>query len=789
MRLENTSRIALGLALLTICVVSLAMALGFVESKRNAASKLQLRTAETLAVQLSSAISVGNGKIDVRTIDRLLASTPGIKSLGLRRTDGRLLAASAEHEANWQPITNGRHDSKNSAVIPLFNGDTKWGVIEVVFDEPVTRSLAADWPVLAFVGATSLVAFVIYIRRTMRLLDPSSVVPARVRAMLDTLTEGAAIIDPRGQFMLINGSFAKLVSVEITQLLGKSVDTFDWRFEKDAPAPWLAALRGETMRGVTMQLGALGGVKTLVANASPIFGNGTEVRGALITLDDVTPIQEKNDQLTQMVQQLNEAQDRVRRQNEELQSLATRDALTGVLNRRAFHDQLTLHVGLCARHGCVMSAIMVDVDHFKSVNDKHGHAMGDRVLQAVATRISNAVRSSDIVCRYGGEEFCVLLPQSDIDSAQQVAETIRQALRAETVEGLPITASLGVSSTRLAEGAGQLMIEQADEALYTSKHNGRDRVTIFDAATMTVGSKHAKKAEGSTSPQTPREVSPVPMQVVKALVGMLDYRDPGTADHSRRVSEYCVRVAGDKLSAGERLQLEVAALLHDIGKVGVPDSVLLKPAALTDEERVIIDRHATIGTEIVLATFGDRPLTKIVQEHHRRYSDFGLLGESIGETTRFSTCLLSIADAYDAMTSHRVYRPAMSQEAACAELRRCAGTQFDPEIVERFLEVVKQPAGAREVEESESRKLRVGTEIERLASAVQRRDFAGALAIATHLSLVATSVGESGISSTAAELVQILDTQPELSDCLQRVNDLLEVVAGKSNASRPAVAA
>jgi diguanylate cyclase (GGDEF)-like protein len=490
MTVSNSLRIAVGLMLMAVCVVSGAIALGLVESRANSASRVQLRSAEALAVQLSSAMTAGDGKIDVRLIDRLVSANPGMQSLGLRRGDGRLVAASPSHADLWQQKLDRSLDPRRAVSVPLYNGDAVWGSLELVYVDPVTPSFLADWKVLAFVGASCLLAFSLYMRRTLRVLDPSNVVPDRVKAMLNTLTEGTAILDPRGQIMLANQSFAAAVSAtDRDALVGKAVDSLRWNWPADESTdasladrkfPWTHALGGNAATDVTLEVNGEGGPRTFVTNASPVRGARGEVRGVLVTLSDVTAIREQNKRLEQLVGELNQSREQIRQQNEELQRLATRDALTDCLNRRAFHSQLEQALALSLRHADPLSVLMIDVDHFKGVNDRFGHAVGDAVLRGVADRIRATLRSTDLVCRFGGEEFCVLLPKTASEDAAAVAEQLRAAIAHGEIAGVAVTASFGVGSIDRSEITAAALLEQADAALYASKRNGRNRVTVAD---------------------------------------------------------------------------------------------------------------------------------------------------------------------------------------------------------------------------------------------------------------------------------------------------------------------
>jgi putative nucleotidyltransferase with HDIG domain len=266
---------------------------------------------------------------------------------------------------------------------------------------------------------------------------------------------------------------------------------------------------------------------------------------------------------------------------------------------------------------------------------------------------------------------------------------------------------------------------------------------------------------------------------VTALVSALAYRDSLTGEHSRRVADLCVATARGLMGERECYVLEVAALLHDIGKLGVPDAILLKPGPLTPEEWQIMRRHDRIGVEIISAAFFSPELTQIVGTHH---AYFGGTSRDpslpTGEDIPLGARILMIADAFDAMVSDRVYRKGRSQELAFAELRNCAGTQFDPQLVERFIKVISsndfsrnQPALAV----SKQTALRIGLQIERLAGALDAQDFPNLAAMASRLSATASQEGVPEIAQLAIELESCASADPDLMTVVKLTTDLLQL--------------
>ena len=311
-----------------------------------------------------------------------------------------------------------------------------------------------EYPLLAlglFVVAVNGVLFRIYMGRVFTYLDPAEAVPTHVRSTLDTFAEGVIVLDRDRRIVLTNEAFTRQAGVDSQQLLGRNIASLPWEYlETTEQELWDSPEMMVT--GVPVELEtATQGRRTFLVNTSAILSGEGEQRGLIVSFDDITLMEEKQRQLGEMLQQLQKSRDELSQRNKELQFLATRDPLTGCLNRRTFFDHLDTCWNAAQRYQHNLACIMVDVDHFKSVNDNHGHSMGDEVLRRVGKAIASTARSADIVCRYGGEEFTVLLPNTDIDDATVLAERIRSVISELQLDKLCVTASLGVSS--LAFGA------------------------------------------------------------------------------------------------------------------------------------------------------------------------------------------------------------------------------------------------------------------------------------------------------------------------------------------------
>ena len=698
-------RISIGLMLVTVAVLLAAQAAGLVPDRTRAVLDGRRNLCEALSVQCALAVQ-DDDIATMRTVLRAAVErNENVVSAGVRRLNGDLVAHAGNHQQQWADPPDLR-STPTHAHVPIYKGKTRWGKLEICFP-PLSQGgiwsvfLRPGVQLVTFVALAAFVGYLLFMKRTLRHLDPSAVIPRRVRSTLDTLAEGVILLDPEERIVLANEAFANTVGKPASALAGRKASDLNWtEARSDVPTrdyPWVSAFsKGESRTGALLGLSAEGkSPRTFVVNAAPIIGGDSRRRGALATFDDVTAIEEKNSRLQRLLKLLRESRSEIETQNRQLQVLATKDPLTGCVNRRSFFERLETDWSKARRYGHGLACIMVDLDHFKSINDTHGHSVGDQVLRKVAGILRSMTRTTDVLCRYGGEEFCLLLPEDGVEKASEAAERFRQGIAERHGAEFPVSASFGVSSVELGAQTPQELVDQADKALYAAKHLGRDRVIRWDQ--MPEGL--AVDSPGNTADEPDpgiRPHTPIPLEPVTALISVLAHRDTMTAEHCHQVGDLCAAMGRGLMMPSECLVLEVAGQLHDIGKLGVPDSVLLKPGPLTDEEWHIMRRHDEIGVQIISLAFSCDELTEIVRSHHAWYG--GHPRESdlpVGEDIPLGARILSIADAFSAMTSDRPYRKAATHEEAFAELRRCSGTQFDGELVERVIEIVTARDRAR----------------------------------------------------------------------------------------------
>ena len=362
---------------------------------------------------------------------------------------------------------------------------------------------------------------------------------------------------------------------------------------------------------------------------------------------------------------------------ERMRHLADTDPLTGLSNQRLVHDRMLDLLAEARAQGSGLSAIMIDLDHFKAVNDACGHPVGDLVLIETARRLRESSRGGDVVARMGGEEFLMLLPDTDAVTALVVAERVRAAVRDAPYGGGAgrLTASLGVAT--LVDGIdGDALLERADTALYWAKRNGRDAAFPYNPEVM------GSLTTGNRANQLAREDG---LAALRALARAIDARDAATQRHSIRVADMAVLIAGALgWTSGQTMRLREAGLVHDVGKIGIPDAVLLKSGTLTAAERELMKDHARLGARIVSEVLDDDQVEWVAHHHERwdgRGYPLGLRDTGIPEGAR----ILALADCWDAMTSARDYSAALTVDEALAECVRCSGAQFWPAAVDALL--------------------------------------------------------------------------------------------------------
>ncbi len=491
--ISPTLRVSFGILSLTISLLLTAKLLGLLPDLSASELEARKKVCEALAVQLSLATEKNQIDIVEATLKSVVERNPDVLSAGLRLTGGRLLASAGNHETSWRrPV--GAQSTPTHVRVPIFQDNKNWATLELAFTPlSTTFSLGSLTSVKnSFVGLFAFVimagfgAYFLFLRRALRELDPAGVIPERVKAAFNALSEGLLIIDERENIVLANAAFAGKVEQTPEAMIGRKISDLDWRPWKSGDGvdnlPWRRARRSsESQIGVPLLMcTSSGAMHSFMVNCAPIIDDSGKTRGMLATFDDITEVEKRNAELQHMMSELEKAKDAVSRQNHELRFLATRDSLTSCLNRRAFFECFDTAIAEARDSGQPLACIMADIDHFKAINDRHGHATGDKVISAVADTLRSVLRGNDLIGRYGGEEFCVILPgvsrENAILAAERVRRQIRAGLGAQVDSELRVTISLGVAFLEDGAATPLELVNQADCALYAAKESGRNRV-------------------------------------------------------------------------------------------------------------------------------------------------------------------------------------------------------------------------------------------------------------------------------------------------------------------------
>jgi diguanylate cyclase (GGDEF)-like protein/putative nucleotidyltransferase with HDIG domain len=358
------------------------------------------------------------------------------------------------------------------------------------------------------------------------------------------------------------------------------------------------------------------------------------------------------------------------RQLELMRHQAEHDPLTGLRNRRGLQEHIDAEI---ARAGSV-ALLVCDLDNFKRVNDVLGYVQGDDVLRRTAEVLA---RAGGLAARLGGEEFAVVLPGLGEREALEVGERLRAEVR-RSFDDLPwsITTSVGAAVSGPGTETASTLLRAATRAVFGAKRLGRDRCVAYHAETLEPLLGTLEDAGGAAREQ---------LAAAMLLAETLDLRDVGTARHSETVGRYAEAIARALGLPEARIErIRAAGVLHDIGKLGVADAVLKKPGPLTAEEWEDMRRHPELGARI-LDHANLRDISAWVLAHHERIDGRGYPHGLVGYAIPLEARILAVADAYEAMTADRAYRPALGHDAAQEELRAGAGTQFDPRVVDAFL--------------------------------------------------------------------------------------------------------
>jgi diguanylate cyclase (GGDEF)-like protein/putative nucleotidyltransferase with HDIG domain len=371
---------------------------------------------------------------------------------------------------------------------------------------------------------------------------------------------------------------------------------------------------------------------------------------------------------------------------------ATIDRLTGVVNRQALLAELFAEVERAARYDRPLSVAFVDIDHFKVVNDTYGHGAGDVVLRGVAQLLAANLRASDLLGRYGGEEFMLILTETAVEEGAVLAEKLRSLVERERFaidaeQSLSVTISIGIVGGFGEQLRMEALVRDADAAMYSAKSLGRNQTYVFaepndDARVPRAPISTVGRLRAVEIGRRAREAATAAL--LEVLASLPQYRGRPSSTVTTIVESMARTL---QLPDADVERIRVAALLHDIGKLALPDEILDKPAPLTSAEWRTVVQHPRVGQVILEQAAALKDAIPIILHHHERFAGHGYPYGLRATEIPLGARIVAIADAYDAMVNDRPYKPALSHAAALDELRRHAGTQFDPELVTLFCDL------------------------------------------------------------------------------------------------------
>lgn len=533
------TRLSIALVLVTVNLLFLANLIGFVPDSSKSVLELRKSLSESLALQFSIAAEKSEFQTIQNTLRAVVERDDNIRSAAIRTNNGKLLAIAGEHLVHWKAPVDGSSTATHVNV-PVFRKNEKWATVEIRFAPLWANNLTKGFTnsfsgLLAFIALSGFLSYFFVLKRTLRELDPTAVIPDRVQKAFDVLQEGVLILDEKEQIVMANKFFAGLFNKSPSSMIGIKGSELGW-LEYQTPQqidllPWFKVLQnGQEHKGTSLSLlNSYGKKIKLAVNAAMVTDKAGKCCGTLVTFDDITQLEEKHFELSHTVEKLELANEEIQAKSEKLETLASCDPLTRCLNRRSLAQRFDALFTQAKAAGTPLSCLMVDIDFFKKVNDRYGHATGDRVIQSVADILKTCTRDTDLVGRYGGEEFCVVLPGLHLTKASEIAQRIRHTIEKNPCSGVKITISLGVSSLALNANKPDELINQADKALYAAKKGGRNQVVCWgnDLNSLPEVMEGGKPEPRVSKPEDSKEVNTDSMQLqrrVQELEGLLEKR-------------------------------------------------------------------------------------------------------------------------------------------------------------------------------------------------------------------------------------------------------------------------
>ncbi|MCG2711091.1 MAG: diguanylate cyclase [Candidatus Omnitrophica bacterium] len=510
--------------------------------------------------------------------------------------------------------------------------------------------------------------------------------------VIETMDEGLVTVDAQGAMIFINKTLLRLLKYRVKDLLGQNACMLVPDNQVSHFFLYLEDILGPKKK-MTFEIECRGKDNTIVpvlVHSVQMHNENNEIIGAFFTMTDLSEIKYKEIQLMETNNML-EKQSRI-------------DGLTGLLNHRSLHECLNLEFMRAKVENKVLILIMVDIDYFKIINNNLGHNFGDFILKEIGRIIQDEITPKDVLGRNEADEFTIALVDSDYKKGMFVANSLRQRVAAQFFQedelSGRVTISVGIASSAEGEAnSAQELVSFGDKAVCQAKSKGRNTVVSY--------SEVMKKSTDGILEKQRDQINVIEEQLVtladsskklymesaKALIAALEAKDPYTKAHSVNVAAYSSRIAAELGLSPEQIELIAdAAQLHDIGKIGIPENILLKPDKLTEEEYEAVKKHPLISIQILKRIKYMESELPIIQCHHERPDGKGYPAGLLSSDIPLGAQIIAVADSYDAMISLRPYRDVLGIEDAVRELTENSGTQFNPEVILAFLKVLLRGA-------------------------------------------------------------------------------------------------
>ncbi|MBU2599218.1 diguanylate cyclase [bacterium] len=503
------------------------------------------------------------------------------------------------------------------------------------------------------------------------------------QALLKNMNEGLIVLDNKGRIIFVNKEIEKLLGCSKNEIIDKEIFGMIDKKDLDLLKKKLNKIQKGEKCFYEINLSYQKKKIPVSINHAP-FQEGEVIKGSLCLINDLFKIRKY-------------AQ-KSKKKEEELIKKSITDSLTGVLSYTQFLYLLKIEFEKTKRYFTDLSCLIIDIDNFKRINEEYGFKFGDKALREIAEMITRNCRKSDVIARFGGEKFIALLSNTNYQNSLIVAEKLRKIIDNHHFTDkdylIKITFTIGVSSV-IEDGVktADALIENAQKAVTVAKKEEKGKILSFKDIIVTHSELDLKESKVTNLQEKILDITQTTkesyVESLRSLIMALEARDLYTKEHSVNVSKYSYLVAKEmELSEDQARLIKTAGLVHDLGKIGISDAILLKKGPLSDEERKAIQMHPIYGVNIIHPIHFLAEERPIVLYHHERIDGKGYPEGLRGKRIPIGARIMNVVDSFDAMSSPRPYRDPLKVNEAIKELINCAGSQFDPEVVYNLLKVL-----------------------------------------------------------------------------------------------------